>query len=135
MITIKEGIKIINVNKIKKQRKDKTLKFIKNAIKDSGIGSMIIEVDDYNDDELICNISRSRTNDHVDLREQLEPVLNKKQINIFELWRFDYDAVYVQKKDRIIVYEKSKKDIDEFAEYCKEKKIDLDDLLYSILTL
>ena len=135
MITIKEGIKIINVNKIKKQRKDKTLKFIKNAIKESGIGSMIIEVDDYNNDELICNISRSRTNDHVDLREQMEPVLNKKQINIFELWRFDYDAVYVHKKDRIVVSEKSKKDIDEFTKYCKEKKIDLDDLLYSILTM
>lgn len=134
MIRIKEGIKTINIKNIIKQKKDKLLKFIKAALQDQGIGSIVIEVNDYNDNELICNISKSTSNDHIDLEEEMEPLLKAKRISLLELWRFDYDMFYVKKKDRVVVSEKRKRDIDEFSDYCNKKEIDRDDLLYTILT-
>jgi hypothetical protein len=132
---VNDGIKIINIKNIKKQPKDKTYKLIKNALDEKKMGSIVIEVNDYNENELICNVSDTNDLNHKDLEEDMQPVLNQKKINLLELWHFDFDMFYVKKRDRIVVSEKRKKDIEEFEAYCKEHNIDIDDLLYTILTV
>lgn len=134
MQLVKKGIKIINIENIEKQDKDKTHKFIQNALQDEKMGSIVIEVNDYNEKELICNISDSESRPHIDLENEMSPILKQKKLNILELWRFDYDMFFVKGKDRVVVSEKRKRDVEEFVDYCQRNNIDIDDLLYTILT-
>ena len=133
MEEIKKGIKTINLKNIVKQDKDKSVKYIKTVLDENFKGSIIIEVNDYNDNELICNVSDDKSS-HAELEEDMQPVLNQKKIDILELWRFDYDDFYIKNKDRIVVSEFNKQDTDAFKEYCRKKNVDIDDLLYTILT-
>jgi hypothetical protein len=131
---IKTGIKTINIENIIKQDKDKTVKFIRNVLGEDFRGSIIIEVNDHNDNELICNITDDKTLSHTDLEEELEPALRRKKINILELWRFDYNTFYIKNKDRTVISEYNKQDFEEFLDYCRKKNLDIDDLLYTILS-
>lgn len=133
MDKIKKGIKTINLKNVQKQDKDKTVKFIKSVLDDDYQGSIIIEVNDYNDNELICNISDDKSTSHSDMEGEMEATLHRKKINILEMWRFDYDDFYIKNRDRIVVSDYNKQDTDAFLEYCRKKNVDIDDLLYTIL--
>ena len=95
---------------------------------------VIIEVDDYNDKQLIVNVSKSSQTPFTKMEKDMEPTFKEKHISAFELWRFEYDMFFIENKDRIVVSEKREKDIAEFKDYCAKYNINIDDLLYTILT-
>ncbi len=135
MPKIKKGIKIIDVTKLNLQNNDdKHYKFIKQAVEEERVGCVLVEIDDFNNDQLICNVSDTKNRGHTELVEEMMPLLKQKGIKNLELWRYNFDIAYVKDKDRVIVSEKRRTDYDDIYAYCENKNIDLDNLFFTILS-
>ena len=134
MEKVKEGIKLVRVSNIMSQDRDKVCKFVKGCLDaDSARGSLVIEINEHDDDELLCGVSDRPGFKHGDLENDLAPLFQQKGIVSLDLLRFYTDLVTVKGKERIIIGEIRKMDYEGFADYCAQKGIDIDDCFYTIL--
>ncbi len=135
MAHVVAGIKILNLENIQKQTGEKLYAFVKGYLKDEHSGSMVIEINDNNPKEIIANISTRKAVDHDKLEEELGPILEKKCIHSLELFRFNTELAYIKGKDRVVISEVRKLDLDDFTEYCNKYQVEMEDVFYTLLTL
>lgn len=135
MAHVVPGIKIVNLENIQKQTGEKLYAFVKGYLKDEHSGSMVIEINDNHPKEIIANISTRKAVDHDKLEEELAPILEKKRIHSLELFRFNTELAYIKGKDRVVISEVRKLDLDDFTEYCNKYQVEMEDVFYTLLTL
>ena len=134
MVMVVEGTKLVRISEALQQERDKVCKFIKGCLDEDGArGSIVIEINEHDDDELICGVSNRPGIRHDELEEELAPLLQQKGIDSLDLLRFYTNTVTVKGKERIIVGEIRKMDYEGLAEYCANKDLDIDDCFYTIL--
>jgi hypothetical protein len=135
MVKVISGIKILNIKNVKKQEGEKLYAFVKGFLEDDHSGSMVIEINENNPQEIIANISTKKAIDHDKLEDELLPVLEKKNIKSLELFRFNTEIAFVKGKDRVVISEMRKIDLDDFSYYRDKNQVSIEDVFYTLLTL
>lgn len=134
MVKIIPGIKILNIKNIQKQVGEKLYAFVKGFLEDEHSGSMVIEINENNPEEIIANISTKKAIDHDKLEDELKSILEMKKINSLDFFRFNTEIAFVKGKDRVVISEMRKLDLEDFSEYCSKHQISMEDVFYTLLS-